>query len=78
MPPFDRPPSRPLPRQATRAPAGSVSPGGTSGLLGGLLRTEQEELEVQVIRKLVNSYFSIVKKTLLDQVPLTSPESTRA
>lgn len=38
------------------------------GLLGGLLRTEQEELEVEVIRKLVDSYFCIVRKTLLDQV----------
>jgi hypothetical protein len=31
--------------------------------------TEQEELEVEVIRKLVDSYFEIVRKTMLDQVP---------
>ena len=54
------------PASAPRGPPGSLSPGG--GLLGGLLRTEQEELEVEVIRKLVDSYFSIVRKTLLDQV----------
>lgn len=44
-----------------------TSPAG--GLLGGLLRTEQEELEVDVIRKLVESYFGLVRKSLLDQVP---------
>ena len=44
-----------------------TSPAG--GLLGGLLRTEQEELEVDVIRKLVDSYFGVVRKSLQDQVP---------
>lgn len=32
-------------------------------------RSEAEEVEVEVIRKLVDSYFGIVRKTLLDQVP---------
>lgn len=54
--------------QVTKPPPGSL------GGLGGLLRTEQEELEVEVIRKLVDSYFSIVKKTLLDQVRTLNPE----
>jgi len=36
---------------------------------GGLLRSEQDEVEVEVIRRLVDSYFCIVRKTLLDQVP---------
>lgn len=58
MPHFVCSPLRPqiIPRESPR------------GLLGGLLRTEQEELEVEVIRKLVDSYFCIVRKTLLDQV----------
>ncbi|KAG1666352.1 hypothetical protein FOA52_007890 [Chlamydomonas sp. UWO 241] len=40
-----------------------------SGRLVGVMYTEQEELEVEVIRKLVDSYFEIVRKTMLDQVP---------
>ncbi|MEW5310694.1 MAG: hypothetical protein WDW38_002465 [Sanguina aurantia] len=43
--------------------------GGGGGALASQHRSEAEEVEVEVIRKLVDSYFGIVRKTLLDQVP---------
>ncbi len=45
------------------AAAGGAAGGGASP------RTEQEEIEVEVIRRLVDSYFAIVKRNLADGVP---------
>ncbi|KAJ9521046.1 hypothetical protein QJQ45_022772 [Haematococcus lacustris] len=61
-----------LSQGAGRGPNGG--PGSSPGLssLNGafsLVRTEQEEVEVEVIRRLVDSYFGIVKRNLSDAVP---------
>jgi len=48
---------------------GGGSHGSASGHGGSSARTEQEEVEVEVIRRLVDSYFGIVRRNLADAVP---------